>query len=301
MAKKMINKSHIEGYLYESTLEEKVAGANAQKPGSKYINGKISVEVSEDNIVAIDIYESEYTQKESLNQKYGTLKNIIASGTVVSAGRDNAARVRIDSALAINDWYRPDGELVSSLRNFNGFTHIVIDNKFTPASTFEVDMLITSVTDDMSKSEDGTLEPNGSLVVNGFIFDYANKIMPVKFLVENANGIKYFRDLEPNTFTKVWGNMVTTTTITTKTEESAFGEAKVVEYTNSRKKYVITGTNKDPYMFGDDDVLSVKAVQEAIASRNLYLAELKTRTETARKNSGNATIATDKTATAFKF
>ena len=299
--KKMTNKSHIEGYLYESTLEEKVAGANAQKPGSKYINGKVSVEVAEDNIVAIDIYESEYTQKGTLNQKYGTLKTIIASNTVVGNGRDNAARVRIDSALAINDWYRPDGELVSSLRNFNGFTHIVTDNKFTPSATFEVDMLITSVTDDMSKVEDGTLEPNGSLVVNGFIFDYANKIMPVKFLVENANGIKYFRDMEPNTFTKVWGNMVTTTTITTKTEESAFGEAKVVEYTNSRKKYVITGTNKDPYVFGDDEVLSVKAVQEAIAARNLYLADLKTRTETARKNSGNATIAADKTTTSFKF
>jgi len=259
--KKMINKSHIEGFLYETTMEEKVAGPNAAKPGSKYINGKISVEVTEDNIVVIDIYESEITKKGTKNQKYDTLKTIIAGSSVVANGRENAARVRIDSALSLNDWYRPDGELISSVRNFNGFTHIVTDNKFTPAATFEVDILITSVTDDMSKSEDGTMEPNGALVVNGIIFDYADKAMPVKFLVENTNGIAYFRDLESNTFTKVWGNMVTTTTSSSKTEESAFGDAKVVEYTNSRKKFVITGTNKNAYVFGEDSVLTVKEVK----------------------------------------
>ena len=299
--KKMINKSHIEGYLYESTIEEKVAGAAAAKPGSKYINGKISLEITEDNVVTVDIYESEYTQKGTKNQKYDTLKNIIAAGTVLLNGRDNAARVRIDSAVSLNDWYRPDGELVSTLRNFNGFTHIVTDNKFTPSATFEVDALITSVTDDMTKNEDGTLEPNGALVINAFIFDYANKIMPVKFLIENENGVKYFRDLEQNTFTKVWGNIVTQTTTSTKIEESAFGEDKVVEFSNSRKKYVVTGTNKDPYLFGD--VLSIKQVQDAIAARDLMLSDLKTKTEAARKKSETAApiAATNTTDTKFKF
>lgn len=300
--KKMINRSHIEGFLYESTLEEKVAGANAAKPGSKYINGKLSIEVTEDNVITIDIYESEYTQKGTINQKYGTLKNIISSNSIVANGRDSMVKVKVDSALSLNDWYRPDGELVSSLRNFNGFIHIITDNKFVPAGSFEVDVLITSVTDDMSKSEEGTYEPNGSLVVNGFIFDYANKVMPVKFLIENDNGIKYFRDLEPNTFTKVWGNMATHTTTSTKVEESAFGEDKIVEYTNSRKKFIITGTNKDAYLFGDDAVLTIKEVQDGIAARNLYLADLKTKTETARKKAGtNASIVTDTSTTTFKF
>lgn len=51
----MINKSHIEGLLYESTLEERVAGENAANPGAKYISGKVSVQVAEDNVITIDV------------------------------------------------------------------------------------------------------------------------------------------------------------------------------------------------------------------------------------------------------
>ena len=38
--KKMINKSHIEGILYESTLEERESKSTA---GAKYISGKLSI------------------------------------------------------------------------------------------------------------------------------------------------------------------------------------------------------------------------------------------------------------------
>ena len=286
--KKMINKSHIEGLLYESTLEERVAGENAANPGAKYISGNVSVQVAEDNVITIDVFESEITKKKTANQKYPTLKTLMAAPSVVNGGVDNAVKVRIDSALALNDWYRPDGELVSSIRNFNGFIHIVTD-KINPSSTFEVDMLIVSSTDEMQKNADGDMEPTGSLILNGYIFDYANKILPVRLLVENKEGVKYFRDLENNTFTRVWGNMITQTVKTTQVEKSAFGADKVVEYVNTRKKYVVTGVAAEPYDFGDESVLSVAEVKEALANREIYLADLKTRNEQARKKSGTAT------------
>lgn len=286
--KKMVNKSHIEGLLYECALEERVAGENAANPGAKYISGKISVQVDEDNVVSIDIFESEITKKKTANQKYPTLKTLMAAPSVTNNTTNMATKVRIDSALSLNDWYRPDGELVSSIRNFNGFTHIVSD-KINPSATFEVDMLIVSTTDEMQKNTDGDMEPTGSLILNGYIFDYAGKILPVKLLVENKEGVKYFRDLENNTFTRVWGNMITQTTTTTQVEKSAFGADKVVEYTNTRKKYVVTGVAAEPYDFGDEAVLSVAEVKEALANREIYLADLKTRTEQARKkSSGNA-------------
>lgn len=286
--KKMVNKSHIEGLLYECTLEERVAGENAANPGAKYISGKVSVQVDEDNIVSIDIFESEITKKKTANQKYPTLKTLMTAPSVTNNTTNMATKVRIDSVLSLNDWYRPDGELVSSIRNFNGFTHIVSD-KINPSATFEVDMLIVSTTDEMQKNADGDMEPTGSLILNGYIFDYAGKILPVKLLVENKEGVKYFRDLENNTFTRVWGNMITQTTTTTQVEKSAFGADKVVEYTNTRKKYVVTGVAAEPYDFGDEAVLSVAEVKEALANREIYLADLKTRTEQARKkSSGNA-------------
>ena len=101
--KKMVNKSHIEGLLYECTLEERVAGENAANPGAKYISGKVSVQVDEDNIVSIDIFESEITKKKTANQKYPTLKTLMAAPSVTNNTANMATKVRIDSALSLND------------------------------------------------------------------------------------------------------------------------------------------------------------------------------------------------------
>lgn len=301
--KKMINKSHIEGLLYESTLEEKEAGAAAQKPGSKFVAGKLSIEVEEDNVVIVEIFENEITKAGSKNQKYDKLLSLIKGNSIVSAGRDNAVCLKVDSALSLNDWYRPDGELVSTLRNFNGFINFVSIGELKPSATFEVDMLITSVTDDMTKDADGTYEPNGALKVKGLIFDFASRVLPVELIVENEAGVKYFRDIEPNTLTKVWGKQETQSNTVTKIEPSAFGDDKVVEYTNNRKKFIITGTNKEPYMFGEQEILTVDEVQEGIASRNVYLASKKADSEKAAQNKSTPTdsVVKDPTSATFKF
>lgn len=301
--KKMINRSHIEGLLYESTLEEKVSGPQAAKPGSKYIAGKLSIEVAEDNVVVVEIFENEITKAGAKNQKYDKLISLIGGNSIVSAGRDNAVCLKVDSALSLNDWYRPDGELISTLRNFNGFINFISLGELQPSATFEVDMLITSVTDDMTRDEEGIYEPNGALKVKGMIFDFASRVMPVELLVENEAGVKYFRDVEPNTFTKVWGKQETQTSTVTKVEESAFGEDKVAEYTNTRKKFVITGTNKEAYMFGEESILTVDEVQTAIASRNVYLASKKADSEKAAQNrpAPDTSVVKDPTTATFTF
>lgn len=269
--KKMINKSHIEGYLYESTLEQKTS---TKDPNSKYISGRLSIQVAPDNIVQVEIFENEITRAGKKNQKYDKLLSLIGANSIVSTGEENAVCLKVDSQLSLNDWY-PQGELVSTLRNFNGFINFLSEGELKPQATFQADMLITATMDDMSKDENGDFVPNGSLKVKGHIFDFANRIMPVEFLVENEAGIEYFRDIETNTFTKVWGKQVTQSETVTKVEESAFGDDKVVEFTNTRRKFLITGTNKEPYMFGEEGILTVQEVQDAIANRNVYLADKK--------------------------
>ena len=74
--KKMINKSHIEGILYESTLEER---DSKSIDGTKYISGKLAIEVAEDNVVTVDIYENEITKAGKKNQKYDKLKSLIGA------------------------------------------------------------------------------------------------------------------------------------------------------------------------------------------------------------------------------
>ena len=294
--KKMINKSHVEGILYESTLEERESKSTA---GAKYISGKLSIEVAEDNIITVEIFENEITKAGKKNQKYDKLQSLIGANSIVSSGKDTAVCLKIDSALSLNDWY-PQGELVSTLRNFNGFINFVSLGELKPQATFQADMLITSTMDDMDKDENGDFVPNGALKVKGHIFDFANRIMPVEFLVENEAGVNYFRDLEPNTFTKVWGKQVTQSKTVTKVEESAFGDDKVVEFTNSRRKFVITGTNKEPYMFGEEGILTVKEVQDAIANRNVYLADKKAQSENNTPASTEPVVSNPSTAT-FTF
>lgn len=294
--KKMINKSHVEGILYESTLEERESKSTA---GTKYISGKLSIEVAEDNVITVEIFENEITKAGKKNQKYDKLQSLIGANSIVSTGKDTAVCLKIDSALSLNDWY-PQGELVSTLRNFNGFINFISLGELKPQATFQADMLITSTIDDMDKDENGDFIPNGALKVKGHIFDFANRIMPVEFLVENEAGVNYFRDLEPNTFTKVWGKQVTQSETTRKVEESAFGDDKVVEFTNNRRKFVITGTNKEPYMFGEEGILTVQEVQDAIANRNVYLADKKAQGEKSAPASTEPVVSNPSTAT-FTF
>ena len=295
--KKMINKSHIEGFLYESTLEEK---SSSKDPNSKYISGRLSIQVSPDNIVQVEIFENEITKAGKKNQKYDKLVSLIDANSIVSAGEDSAVCLKVDSQLSLNDWY-PQGELVSTLRNFNGFINFLSAGEVKPQATFQADMLITSTVDDMSKDENGDFVPNGALKVKGHIFDFAERIMPVEFLVENEAGVNYFRDLEANTFTKVWGKQVTQSEVFTKVEESAFGDDKVVEYTNTRKKFLITGTNKEPYMFGEEGILTVQEVQDAIANRNVYLADKKAQGQQSPTQVGAEPVIKNPTTATFTF
>mgnify|MGYP003304582515 CR=1 FL=1 len=55
MKKSFINRTHIEGYLYQHTLEEKVTGPGSKNPGTKYISGNIDIATDDEmlNIVSV--------------------------------------------------------------------------------------------------------------------------------------------------------------------------------------------------------------------------------------------------------
>ena len=108
--------------------------------------------------------------------------------------------------------------------------------------------------------------------------------------------MKHFEDLgvtgaEP-IYTKIWGRINCGTIINEKKEESAFGESSVRTYERKVKEWIITGTAKVPYEFGDEKILTADEVTKAIQNREIMLAETKKRSEEyrANKNSGAATI-----------
>ena len=157
--KKMIDKTYIEGYLYEHDLTLKVTGPNSKAPGTPFIGGSISIATDNAllNVVKVDFtYVTETTRKGGVNNTYVTLKNIIDGvfGTVMKDGKDRAVKLRVDSAIGLNDFYTESRnnpgelELVSAKRNEGGFVHVVsgeLTEDEDSRNTFECDIVITNV------------------------------------------------------------------------------------------------------------------------------------------------------------
>ena len=298
--KSMINKTHIEGYLYEHALEKKVSGPNSKNPGTEFISGTISIATDDAclNVVPVHFtYTTATTANGKPNATFTTLANIVDGTykTYMQEGKDGAVKLRVDSAVGLNEFYTDRNgkeELVSAKRNEGGFIHVVTDGLAEDEkirNTFECDMLITNVRRIEADEEKNLPE---KVVVKGAIFDFRKTLMPVEFTALNPNAMNYFESLEASnknpTFTKVWGRQVSETVVKTITEESAFGDASVREVKSSRKDWVITGAKAEPYLWDDDSTLTANEVNEAGKARELALAAMRQRQEEYKASKGNA-------------
>ena len=238
MSKKMKNESHVEGYVYEHKLEMKESGPNSKNPGTEFISGTLSVATDDEmlNVVQVHFtYVTAVTAKGKPNNTFNVLQSIIDGkiGSVMEHGKENAGKVRIDTAIGLNEWYDKDGNLVSVRRNEGGFVHQV-QELCEPKSraTFNTDMVITNVRRVEADEEKETPE---KVIVKGCVFDFRNALLPVEFSVYEpyapAKALDYFENLgaSPSSpvFTRVQGIQVSKTIVRKTEEESAFGEAVV--------------------------------------------------------------------------
>ena len=282
---RFINTEKIEGYVYSTgsnfnQLSERVTGENSKNPGTKYIAGDLDVAVDDTGLNVITIhytYVTETYKSGQTNNTYTALKRIIDNPdkTWVNGGKDNAFKVQCTgTSIALNDFIAGDGSKVAAIRNENGFCSIVNElGPETERNTFTADMLITKVTHVDADPEKNITED--FTTVSGAIFGYGPVLLPVSFVVRNEMGMNYFENLDATpskpVFTKVWGRINCMTIKTERTEESAFGEAAVQTYERKSREYVITGTAKVPYDFGDEEVLTAADVNK------IMLAEVEKR------------------------
>lgn len=289
--RKNLNNEHIEGRLYQHSLEVKtVKNQQSANFGKPFIGGKIEIATDEQglNVVPVEFtYVAPQTKAGGTNKTYTELMKIIESGkTWITDGADAATKVSVDTALALNDFYVQEGDkevLVSQKINQGGFVTVVAELKedVNQRSTFQTDMLITNVT-----RVDADPERNidaDYVRVHGAVFDFKNSLLPVEFVVRNPGGMEYFENLgatgaEP-VYTKVWGKIVNATTSIPVTEETAFGEVAVTSRERKIREWVITGASKVPYDFGDEKVMTMDEVVKANQDRQVYLADKKRQRE----------------------
>lgn len=286
--RKAINSERIEGRVYQHNLTIKtVQNQTSANFGKEFISGNLEVAVDEAGLNVIPVhftYVTEVTSSGKTNATYTNLKRIYEEGkTWVSNGKDEAMKVRIDTALALNDFYTQDDNLVSVKTNEGGFVTI-INGELCPENernTFAADMVITSVSR-VEKNPDKNINDD-YVSVKGAIFNFRNDLLPVDFTVRHVDGMKYFEDLgvtrsEP-IYTKVWGKIMCMTSTSEVKEESAFGESSVRTYERKEKDWTITGTAKVPYEFGDEKVLTADELTKAMQNRQTMLAETKARSD----------------------
>ena len=304
--KKMINTERVEGRIYQHNLVKKTVQNQASANfGKEFISGNIEVAVDEEGLVIIPVhftYVVETTNSGNKNATYSNLDKIINGGkTWVTDGKDEALKVRIDTALALNDFYTQDDRLVSAKVNEGGFVSIISElGPEAERNTFSMDMLITTVTRveaDPEKNID-----KDYVTVKGAVFNFRNALLPVDFIVRNEEGMTYFEDLgasqnEP-VFTKVWGRINCGSISNEVKEETAFGEESVRTFERKIREWIITGTQKVPYDFGDESVLTTAEVTKAMQDRELMLADTKKRRdEYQAQRAAGATPATPSAAT----
>lgn len=295
--RKAINTERIEGRVYQHNLVIKtVQNQTSANYGKEFISGNLEVAVDEAGLNVIPVhftYVTETTSSGNKNATYANLKKIIDDNkTWVSVGKDEASKVRVDTAIALNDFYTQDDSLVSVKTNEGGFVSFV--NDLCPENernTFASDMVITSVKR-VEKDEEKNIDED-YVVVRGAIFNFRNDLLPVDFTVRHKDGMKYFEDLEVSNsepiYTKVWGRIECRTIINEVSEESAFGESSVRTYERKAKEWTITGTAKMPYDFGDEKVLTAAELTKAVQDREVMLAEIKARSDEYRASKAAST------------
>lgn len=313
--KKILNSVYLEGRIYAHDLTVKtVQNEQSKNFGKEFIAGNLEVAVDEDGLNVIPVhftYVTEITNSGAKSSQYTALKRIMDENkTWTVVGKDAAQKVSINSAIALNDFYNQNDELISAKQNEGGF--ITFINELKPENKrnrFDTDIVITGVSIVEADEEKDIKE---HAVIKGAIFNFRKELLPVEYTILDKDGIKYFEDLgatnaEP-VFTRVWGNINCITKTTVQTEESAFGEAAVRTYERKVKEWQVTGSPKTPYDFGDEKILTAEELRKAVQDREVHLADVKKRAEEykAQRTSAPAAAQTATAATAvapggFKF
>lgn len=296
MQKNFVNQEFITGRLYQHNLELKtVQNKESANFGKEFIQGTIDVATDEEGLNVIPIhftYTVEMTSTGKKNATFGVLKSIIdGAKTWITDGKDAALKIRVSTALGLNDFYNANGELVSAKRNEGGFVNTIKDlPPEAERSTFKFDIVITSTT--RVEVEDG----DDYIRVKGGIFNFRKDLLPIEIVCrKESGGMDYFESLDASPanpiYTQVWGNIVSNTVTREITEESAFGSASVRTVSRTVREWQITGAKPVEYDFDTEDTITAKELKEAMQNREVYLAEIKKRRDDYLASKGTAQAA----------
>lgn len=300
--KKMKNEVHLEGYIFGHSLERRVTGEQSKNPNTPYIRGTVEVATDEAGLNVVPVkytYVTEVTSTGKKSPAWEVLSEIVDGNVKLFQNEGTAAtKVRIDSSMAINDFYNQNGELISAKEVNGGYIHFQT-NALPDESArdkFNVDFLITGTNIKQDSNDKDYME------IKGYGFNFRNDLVPATLIIRIKDGIKYLENLDASPaepkLMNLWGN-INCTTVVHKSEsegESAFGEAYVQTSTFQLREWLVKGA-AECGEFGDENVMTSDDLKNAISAREEHLADVKRRNDerqASQKNSNSVFNAANK-------
>jgi len=260
------NKVVLEGTLLEVRHNEWKSGNG--------LNIELDIEVAENEvhtITGMSQYKKKDGSENGIAKGYQTVINEYKS--VASHGREEADKVRITQGrIGLNEYYGQDGMLRSFPQLSTNFVNRVqTGEEFNPRAEYEVEVFIKSVVPEVKNEEE-----TGRVKVNAIIPAYGGKVLPFSFMAP-VEAAEYIEDnYEAGSTVKVYGDIVNFKEKKVILEEVAFGKPKEKVTYNTVREYLITG-GSEPYDEENAKAYSVEVIKKAMTEREVYLEELKNR------------------------
>lgn len=254
------NAIDMKGRLYDHNLEVK------EFDNGEAITGTITLEVdAKGTQVEISMFARPYYNNGKVNRTYDTLAQIL-DGEYHTVSHDDEAADWLAVTGNIDVSYFParnggGDEEYGLARSMKIRGRFINDNrKKEYRNRWTMDLLITKV--DEVEADEERNRPRTAKVHGYYIDDYNKRVNEVMFDVLKPAAIDYLLGLPASYdspyFCSCWGERQVQKRVSVK--KDVFGSDDVREFEN--KIWVLTSMSPDPYEFGDENAVSVKAYNE---------------------------------------
>jgi len=150
--KEMMNNETVIGRIYQHNIVKKtVLNQSSPNFGKEFISCNLGTAIDEKGLVVIPVHFTYVVEMNNSGNKNTTDVNldkiIKENNTWILKGKEEASKIRIDTALSINDFYTQDNRLDSTKINEGGFVTFISDlGAENERNTFTIYILITNVT-----------------------------------------------------------------------------------------------------------------------------------------------------------
>ena len=235
-----LNKIEVTGVVKEHKLN-----SGKTKDGDKYINGSLVIKAGEFTEITVKVMVSEKNSKGKVKKAYENLEKILKGEvkTMTEVSEEEAAKVRLWGNDGFTpqfreEIYKPENatEVVTKIGIDLGFGNITLDNNVNSEdykATFDVEMFVVSVEEELNKNDEET----GRVIIKGWVPVYGGSVIPLEIkagIVEDEDGeFDFAEDIRSNidleSTLNFWGNIDYKAIIEKTSKGGSLGKAKIEE------------------------------------------------------------------------